>query len=166
MDRCHIVLQTAVLCNRPQECLRTHGTHRTLHKTFPAKTHQQILQSLGRRKPTQVTADNRSVWKGLYSRTHRRNRIHKVRKDLTETVMDGFEKELTINPRNEKYRHRKKIKNLKVYDKMFLIFDPVILVLEIHPKETVWNYVHKFMCTNVRCRIICNRKPGSTPNVQ
>lgn len=64
--------------------------------------------------------------------------------DLTETV-DGFEKEL-INPRNEKSRHRKKIKNLKVYDKMLLIFDPVILLLEIHPKETIWNskiYVHK-----------------------
>lgn len=57
--------------------------------------------------------------------------------DLTETLIDGFEKELNINLRNEKYRHRKKIKNLKAYEKMLITFDPIILLLEIYPKETI-----------------------------
>lgn len=66
--------------------------------------------------------------------------------DLTETLIDGFEKELNINLRNEKYRHRKKIKNLKAYEKMLVTFDPIILLLEIYPKETIQNskiYVQK-----------------------
>ena len=65
---------------------------------------------------------------------------------LTETVIDSFEKEPTVNPRNEKYRRRKEIKNLKAYDKILITFDPIILLLEIYPKETMWNskiYVHK-----------------------
>lgn len=46
----------------------------------------------------------------LYSRIDRRNRIHKLRMDLTETGIVGFEKELNINLRDEKYSHRKKLK--------------------------------------------------------
>lgn len=81
-------------------------SHPTVHtelctRSLLLKPTNKYSQRFGRRNPTLVTTDKDQLERG-YTVEQTEKRIHKVRRDLTETIIDGFEKEPNMKPRNEK----------------------------------------------------------------
>lgn len=70
-----------------------------------------------------------------------------VRMEFIQTTIDGLEKELNINPRNEKQSHRNFLLNLKAYGKKIITFDPIILLLQIYHKEIIPTKIYVQRCT-------------------